>query len=105
MKIPLAFFHDVNGYVRQLSLPSRPFIFSDHKWSMPIGENNKILQELPLTLRCRLDLILKSELVNRIEIFNYLSPQHATSLVRELDAVVFLPGSFFIVPVLLDSLD
>jgi hypothetical protein len=63
---------------------------------MPIGENNKILNELPLTLRCRLDLVLKSELVNRIEMIHFLKPEHAAVLIRELDVVVFLPGSFLI---------
>jgi hypothetical protein len=66
--------------------------YYDHKWSLPIGENNKILQELPHTLRVRLELVLKAELVQRVDFLVHLSPIHATHLIRVLTAVVFLPG-------------
>lgn len=68
--------------------------FYDHKWSLPIGENNKILHELPHTLRTRLELVLKAELVNRVNFFWHVGPEYAIKLIRMLTPVVFLPGEY-----------
>lgn len=69
----------------------------DYLWSSGQAEQEtKALEALPDSLKLRLDLALKSQLIKRVPLFKELSPSGLVEIVRRLTSLVAIPGEVIV---------